>query len=60
MASRVAIKIVTPRQADNPNAMKAAAAGTKSSSSKVENTANREMRETVIKKDPHRIPRKMS
>ncbi len=59
MASRVAMRIIVPRYADKPNTIKASADGTKSLSSKVMNTANREMRETVIKKQPLIIPKKI-
>ena len=59
MASRVWERRRTPNKAETPKAIKASEAETKSLSSKVRNTASREMRETVIKKEPPRIPRKI-
>ena len=58
-ASRVWERIRVPNKAENPKAIKASAAETKSLSSEARNTISREMRETVIKKEPPRIPRKI-
>jgi len=58
-ASRVWERIRTPNKAENPKAIKASVAETKSLSFRAKNTISREMRETVIKKEPPRIPRKI-